>query len=858
MTVNQPLDKLKQCILVKSGLSNISPAYCKTISEYVFRQTKNHVSETTIKRFFGFANTQHKFSLFTLNSLSQYVGYSSWQSFCNGEKIQVPLAQSDWQVIKLKAQAITNITLIAKKNNSGVPFSSTSNRSFLYPDFDYFLKKDYQFTAFSAAPGQGKSILLTHLVEHFFYSEQAKYQNDIVLFINITNAITNNSLQNGILMQDFFLKEFNYKGLNALLSYFKNNPEKREGKFILVFDCVDTRIPHADFLKFITSLLLSTEENNFVKIIFGLRTNSWNPIQEVVSNSAFLTKYWYKGLFYNQETSSNVPPLNVDEILHTLSYIKNKPLKAEQVNSKLLTLFKTPFWLHIYFKFEDKNLLLDLDNPLLYYQLVHYYLEKGIFLSEKSTEKTFLLKKISQSIFYKNGFITSKIDVLRFANAYADVYNTLLFENIIIEEKKIRDGIPEEVVRFSNRDIYTYFIFIQKKEKYSDDVFFEYILENFPSQSIIRENLLIWSIRYYIGRNELAKLKAIFSLPFTHEEKNNSLDFICHFSNYELQKTDSKFNNQSIGKDFIDIMVNSQTMSKFYKETIKNISNNVLNEEAQIMLNILEINICLTDFDKAGIQNIQQLLKKNSKKLTALFPINLYDLVLYFHHTLCNKPFDNEALENKIMKFCCELEKSSPLKNEKILTSEILTYQMVLLALFSQKKYTEHHRFISAILKKYPMIFYMRNSVLSSFLLIQLGQVYLKLNYYKKAQHINQFLDKIFESKFIYQTNFILSCYKAFKASFNNYTHNYKDAFNEADLGLKLAEKHDFKQCKVSLMLIKIESMKHLNHPEDDNATINELLKFISTNKISIPDYTNLNGEQFEHTFKILKSYQIQ
>lgn len=70
--------------------------------------------------------------------------------------------------------------------------------------------------------GQGKSILLAHLVEHFFYSEKAVYKNDIVLLINSTviNAIADVELS----FNAWFKKEFNFNSLTEMINYFKDNP----------------------------------------------------------------------------------------------------------------------------------------------------------------------------------------------------------------------------------------------------------------------------------------------------------------------------------------------------------------------------------------------------------------------------------------------------------------------------------------------------------------------------------------------------------------------------------------------------------------------------------------------------------
>ncbi|RZK18733.1 MAG: hypothetical protein EOO86_09405 [Pedobacter sp.] len=858
MNANELLIELRKFVLIKSGLRNIDPAHCKVISEYVFQETKNYVSETTIKRFFGFANTLHKFSLFTLNSLSQYIGYADWGSFCREKENQIVPTQGIWQTLKIKAQSITDVALVSKKNNSGVPFNFTSNRNFYYPDFDYFLKNNYQFTTVSAQPGQGKSILIAHLVEHFFHSANALYKNDIVLLIN-ANSI-NNIIRNGLSLKEWFLKEFKFESISHLVSYFKTHPDKKEGRFVVIVDGIDEFLSKSDHFKIFVDLLYSIEENNFFKLVFGLRTNTWVNLQPVITGSAFLTQTWYNGLFYDIDVLSNVPPLNTEEILFTLSHIEEKEVSQAEVNSALLKQFKTSFWLQVYYQLKNENLSLELSDPLLCYEIINYFLEKKIFLAKKSTEKIFLLKKISENISEGNkGLRVAKENILKYVSDYPEAYEELIYSGILIQEKRLSTAIPTEIVRFLNDDIYTYFLFIQITEKFDykpSKEFFEYILQNYVPQTLLRHHILNWSIRFCINRNEISELKNILKLSFTNEEKNDSFDFICSVAKHELSKPISNFNKQNIDLDFIDILATSRTMSNLYKETVKHISDNVLNEDVQIMLLVIECNIALVDIDKTLLINTMQSLKRHYKRLNELFPINPYDLILYFHNNLIGKPNEGKTLEEKIIKLCQQIDRSEPKRNAEITTAETLTYRMVLLTLFAQKNYAECHRFIMAILSKYPNIFYVRHSLFSSFLLLQLGHTYLKLNYYKKAKRILEFLEKIIESNYSYYTKFVLASFSLFKANFYNCTHHYEQAVIETDLGLKLASENDFKLQEISLLLLKIDSLKHCDRPEEVSNAIKELFSFLSTSKISMPEYANLNNFEFEQTFKVLKSYK--
>ncbi|RYE59536.1 MAG: hypothetical protein EOP48_00535 [Sphingobacteriales bacterium] len=74
-------EKLKEAVLTKFGLTNISRKDCKLLSEDIFLKDKNYLSESTIKRFFGFLEVPLIFSPFVYNSLARYVGYGSFDNF---------------------------------------------------------------------------------------------------------------------------------------------------------------------------------------------------------------------------------------------------------------------------------------------------------------------------------------------------------------------------------------------------------------------------------------------------------------------------------------------------------------------------------------------------------------------------------------------------------------------------------------------------------------------------------------------------------------------------------------------------------------------------------------------------------
>ncbi|MFD2635199.1 hypothetical protein [Pedobacter mendelii] len=61
---------------------------------------------------------------------------------------------------------------------------------------------------------------------------------------------------------------------------------------------------------------------------------------------------------------------------------------------------------------------------------------------------------------------------------------------------------------------------------------------------------------------------------------------------------------------------------------------------------------------------------------------------------------------------------------------------------------------------------------------------------------------------------------------------------------------------EISFRLLKIDVLKRSNDNEGVNQAIRDLLNYISLKNLSIPDFVNINNSDFDHMFKILKSYK--
>lgn len=67
------VEELKQQIILKTGLTNITPRDCRHIALEIQESLNRRISVTTLKRVFGFAKSSHCLSKYTIATLNDYV-----------------------------------------------------------------------------------------------------------------------------------------------------------------------------------------------------------------------------------------------------------------------------------------------------------------------------------------------------------------------------------------------------------------------------------------------------------------------------------------------------------------------------------------------------------------------------------------------------------------------------------------------------------------------------------------------------------------------------------------------------------------------------------------------------------------
>lgn len=341
------LKELRSLILLKTGIRSMTPADCKTISIEISKTLNKNVSETTIKRLFGFAMVRHKFSRFTLTTLSEYVNNQTLISAIEKTENQVDTKGLNWKETEERAKRITDFTIKSIKNRSGIPYEMTITRKFSEHDFDDFYNSNHSFMAFISQPGYGKTIVLAHLAEKILAAKTKITQGTTLAFITAYNLLNKDNTQINIEAQ---LK--NMLGISSsdtLINYVERNYKQNQKKLIIFLDGFSEvmllRDTLNEVLTGIIDFICAIEDSPTIKLVMNMRSTTWARFYDRIRGSSHLKKKWFPGNYFNISDSSNIPPLTEKEV--DLIIRKIDHLDYKNINPRLKSQLKFPFHIQL-------------------------------------------------------------------------------------------------------------------------------------------------------------------------------------------------------------------------------------------------------------------------------------------------------------------------------------------------------------------------------------------------------------------------------------------------------------------------------------------------------------------------------
>lgn len=517
-------EHLKACVLANAHIEVITSHDCKSLSAYIFNKTKHTISETTLKRVYGFAQSKFAPSAFTLDSLSQFCGYMGWDDF--GHKQQPKLSNPaqkdiDWQTLGHNASKITNFTLQALKNRSGIPFNQTIKRQFINEHFEGFLADESTGTVITAPSGYGKTLALCHWIEEKLTVNNS---NDIILFFS-SSALMNVFLT-GRNLNDWLLALLGYSN-DDMLSLL-DIKERLSGNFYLVVDGFDEHMFKPDQFQLLLDQLMDIfafyQQYKWFKLVLTMRSANWiNNRHSIASNN----NTWYIGGLTDAKLITNVPLFSINEIRELC--LKINPNMKDFISDEAAETFNHPLYFQFYYKQHKEGFSLDYINQLSIYELISAFIYTKVYLGHHATEKVLLLNALLQQIDLKNKEEDiDKLAVNELLKQYHHAYNELL-DIGFLREVNNSSGMEFNVrIQFGNRHFFEYAV--AKKILSDNNQVFNTpiinIINNLITDTTLKLSVLKWCIIYAVKSRRQRKFESIEHTHLTCDEQTALIIFM--------------------------------------------------------------------------------------------------------------------------------------------------------------------------------------------------------------------------------------------------------------------------------------------------------------------------------------------
>ncbi len=690
------LNELRSLILSKTGIRTITPADCKRISIEISKTLNKNVSETTIKRLFGFAKVKHNFSKFTLTTLSEYVNEPHIEKTDVQVNVSAQAPVRSWREIHEKAARITEFTLKSIKNRSGMPYELTISRKFAEHDFEDFFKSKYSFTSFISQPGYGRTILLSHLADLFY--NNSLYKDSTLLFITASSFFSRENIP--LHFEDQLKLQLGVHPKDTLINYANKNYNLTGGKLIIFLDGFSELVLKRDLKKqlfeSIINFICSIEDNNSIKLVMSMRSTTWIRFHDCIRHSAYLKTKWFQGNYFDVNDVSNVPPLTEKEVDLILSKIHH--IKLEEINPKLKTQLKFPLHIQLYYQLKEEDPYFNYATNITFYELISRFIQDKIYRSNYYTEKILFLKKIIQLTEYGNkGNSVMKDELISELSAFKNAYMELLSDGILMEEKSIQEFHPREFVRFIHPHIFEYFLFIELLERFHlriEEPFFNHIKTEFSSNHS-KFQLLQWSIRFIIRTGDLSVLGNIFDLDLNSYERAYLVLFIAENLDYRVKyspETIDLLKKHKLHDIIIRELISFDFIDPCYKESIT-----VLMKVADTERNLLIYHSLLAAFDILSL-NPKQI--KERIDIVAKFKSDHWNVPVHEILSLIYAKIQNKELSELPDDHFKDLITRQNGENAR--PEQIITYMLVSLLNLFYGNQSNTLKLISRLTNEYP------------------------------------------------------------------------------------------------------------------------------------------------------------
>lgn len=460
------LELLKSEIQQVFGHKIVYAKDCIALADTIKAKTGRSIGGTTLRRLFGLVHAVNKPSVYILDTLAIYIGYSDFNLFTNANAIK-----TDFKAFTTNAIAdYTNGTL--KVNNTH------SNRLQVHllrknsiRRFNKFLNNPNRKILILAGEKQiGKTTLLNQWVTELKETENKVLYLNADTFIKIDFDTSCLSERLGLLIIDNF----------------PNETSQISNLLIKIFTLI----------------------KNVNKITLCLNLKQLDELSKPYNN-VLIKDYELQEHIIEYK----LPILSKTEVKQILR-LNNFPEFYLKFSWQLFDFLRIPGHINNFGKLLFSSQSLPLNIFEAHQSYLNEYLYNKPFLEEKLDILSLFFNKKEQAL--KKNYIKDKYPIhLKKAGNYWDAYKNLVQDNLLIEEQiENKFGLPVYYVKFKSDDIYFHLMALNLVEQ-SESVSFE-TFKNTVSQDVEIEYKVqlicnLYQMAYYADSYDT--IKDFFSLP---------------------------------------------------------------------------------------------------------------------------------------------------------------------------------------------------------------------------------------------------------------------------------------------------------------------------------------------------------
>lgn len=671
------IQELKDKVLEIARIENIISADCYKLSVEISAKTHKTISQTTIKRVYGFAHARYAPSTFTLNALSQYCGYEGWSDFIQQMEAKQEKAKEHvaWNEIAQAAHNITRFTIQTNKHKSGLSYLYTIERQSINDHIDRFLKTGSTGCIISAPSGMGKTIGITHWVDKQMTANHSANNNHIILHVNSSSL--------------FFAAGFGFHS-NKWLTHLLNFPQQQHfedfieeyrksapGNFYLIIDdfnnnLINNRLFDIVFRQLI-DMVAYLSNYPWMKVIITLRPSTWQKYGHLIENHLETNKLWYTNFSGARRVNAiNLNPFSNQEIQQLVDKINDASREEVVYTRKYFPVIATPLHFQYYYQLKGNAIRTDQLNPADEYAIASVYLNKNILKGALAAEKQVMLTQFAKLLHFseEEAFVNKK-DAYDIIKENHSIYSELLHAGIVYEYQREQGTRAAYQIKFKSLVLAAYYIAqeaIEENNGNIDETLMTWMQKSdYPDH--VKLAILKWLILFSLETGDLSIFNEIEKIDFIEPHQASLILFTCSNLDYVIHADPSiaaPLNDAFAASAFIDIALDHVLLEIEYHLALKKLQYYKLSYRQQILLHT-----SLAFFELLYLQDDEaskhiEILQSTPREHFAEFSLNPLVIIESIHHYYRHNSLKGDTLQ-EIKLFCTYPERNTNLTHKQLI-----------------------------------------------------------------------------------------------------------------------------------------------------------------------------------------------